>query len=165
MIAVSEGDEMPRYYFHLRSKEQFIWEGKGSICRIPPLPEGRPTRLRRNSVGAFCMKADRNALGSSRSRMKATSSFTSRRSKPYRCEIIPSSVALFSTSRWAAFCGSRHQLMHSQSALKWPRSFLAGALKQSTKVLVNYYSGHYACTLLCVKLSSSRLCNGSYGCA
>jgi hypothetical protein len=40
MIAGPKGDEMPRYYFHLRSKEQFIWDREGVDLPDPTTARG-----------------------------------------------------------------------------------------------------------------------------
>jgi hypothetical protein len=44
MIAATEGNEMPRYYFHLRSREQFIWDKEGIDLPDPTTARGAADR-------------------------------------------------------------------------------------------------------------------------
>jgi len=44
VTAVMEGDDMPRYYFHLRSKDQFIWDQEGVDLPDPASAKGAAER-------------------------------------------------------------------------------------------------------------------------
>ncbi|WP_432807251.1 DUF6894 family protein [Microvirga terrae] len=39
-ITATEGSEMPRYYFHLRSKETFVWDREGVELPDPSMACG-----------------------------------------------------------------------------------------------------------------------------
>ncbi|WP_162820586.1 DUF6894 family protein [Microvirga calopogonii] len=44
VIAVMEGNDMPRYFFHLRSRDQFIWDQEGIDLPDPAIARGAADR-------------------------------------------------------------------------------------------------------------------------
>jgi hypothetical protein len=69
---------MPRYYFHLRSKDQLTWDQVGVDLPDPTTAKAQQISLLQNSVAASCMKARMGAVGLLRSPMKVMKSSISR---------------------------------------------------------------------------------------
>lgn len=67
---------MPRYYFHLRSVDQFIWDKEGVDLPDPLQPEVQPIRRRLSFMVDSCMRASMAAVGPLQSRMRVMNSST-----------------------------------------------------------------------------------------